>query len=524
MNTFDWFVVAGTCAIVLAVGLWHARAASRRRTEGYFAGGRDLPWWAIGLSNTATYSSGNGAFVMLVLVFGLAGNWLWWASWIVWMPLVAFIWARLWRRLRIITTAELFSLRYAGAPVLVARKPYAAACAFGFAVLIISYITGFFVKTLAPLCPLAARQVLAIFGGITVLYSMFGGLLGVVYADVVQFAIMSLGGAAFFVFAVMQHDGWDQILLRGDAASRTQDFSGFYPAPDQITWESYGETTRADNRNRGVVVHPLKWVSVFYNKSTTFAPMGRENYDPYGNPYPGSGGDTREYGVRFDFWNNRVNRFESSAGPTTAPNGPLRYYNRDSRVVELRIVELDPSLPRINVGGGANRGFPTGSGYMVMSSRVAGGYDVSLDFRPIPQWNIRLNGGQTEAIDSDIGVEWRQWIAERLPVWPSVVAKNGEVDASGRPVTWATALVDPGSALAPNKFRPKDAPEYAILHGGELRTYKDIPEGSIPDDLARQIKHGYYAAVSLYGRTGGQTVRRTRSPGFAEEHHHHPVR
>jgi hypothetical protein len=27
----------------------------------------------------------------------------------------------------------------------------------------------------------------------------------------------------------------------------------------------------------------------------------------------------------------------------------------------------------------------------------------------------------------------------RLPVWESVVAKNGEVDAQGRPVTWATA-------------------------------------------------------------------------------------
>ena len=74
----------------------------------------------------------------------------------------------------------MFSLRYAGRPAVIARKLYAVVCAFGFAVLIISYITGFFVKTLAPLCPLAAWEVLAIFGGITVLYSMFRGLLGVV--------------------------------------------------------------------------------------------------------------------------------------------------------------------------------------------------------------------------------------------------------------------------------------------------------------------------------------------------------
>ena len=50
--------------------------------------------------------------------------------------------------------------------------------------------------------------------------------------------------------------------------------------------------------------------------------------------------------------------------------------------------------------------------------------------------------------------------------------------------------------LASNPFRPKDAPDYAILPGGELRTYHGIPNGPIPPDLARQLKHGYYAAIS----------------------------
>ncbi len=58
-------------------------------------------------------------------------------------------------------------------------------------------------------------------------------------------------------------------------------------------------------------------------------------------------------------------------------------------------------------------------------------------------------------------------------------------------------LYDPEKIqLASNKFRPKEAPNFAILPGGELRNYHGIPEGSIPDDLARQLKHGYYAAIS----------------------------
>jgi iduronate 2-sulfatase len=68
-------------------------------------------------------------------------------------------------------------------------------------------------------------------------------------------------------------------------------------------------------------------------------------------------------------------------------------------------------------------------------------------------------------------------------------------------------LYDPTKIqLAPNKFRPKDAPDYAILPGGELRSYHGIPEGSIPDDLARQLKHGYYAAVSYMDAQVGKVL------------------
>lgn len=214
LQTADWVVLVVSVVIAAGVGLAFARRAARAGAEGYFTGNRALPWWAIGLSNTATYQSGNGAFVMLVVVFGLAGNWLWWASWIVWMPLVAIIWARLWRRMQIVTTAELLTLRYGGPPAQWARKVYAVVCCFGFSVLLISYITGFFAKTIAPLLPLDETQVLLLFGGITILYTMFGGLTGVVYVDVVQFMILMVANTIFLVLAIPQHGGWEQILQR----------------------------------------------------------------------------------------------------------------------------------------------------------------------------------------------------------------------------------------------------------------------------------------------------------------------
>ncbi len=68
-------------------------------------------------------------------------------------------------------------------------------------------------------------------------------------------------------------------------------------------------------------------------------------------------------------------------------------------------------------------------------------------------------------------------------------------------------LYDPARIeLAPNKFRAKDSPDYAILPGGELCNYFGIPEGSIPDDLARQLKHGYYASISYMDAQVGKIL------------------
>jgi len=229
MTPVDWLVVALLCGLSLGVGLRFTRRAGGAGIGGYFTSNRNLPWWAIGLSNTATYSSGGGGFVMLVLVFGLAGNWMWWGAWIVWMPLVAIIWARLWRRMQIVTTAELITLRYGGRPALLARRAYAFLL-FAIAVLVIGYITGFFAKTIKPLVPLSEAQILLIFGGIVVVYTVFGGLTGVVFTDVVQFGIFLAGNLAFFFLAVPQHGGWAGIVARAQSA-RPEVFQQTPPTP-----------------------------------------------------------------------------------------------------------------------------------------------------------------------------------------------------------------------------------------------------------------------------------------------------
>lgn len=71
-------------------------------------------------------------------------------------------------------------------------------------------------------------------------------------------------------------------------------------------------------------------------------------------------------------------------------------------------------------------------------------------------------------------------------------------------------MYDPAKIpMAPNRFTPKDAPSYAIrnvLAGGEVRLYKDMPEGVFPDTLARQLKHGYYASTSYMDAQIGRVM------------------
>ncbi len=55
--------------------------------------------------------------------------------------------------------------------------------------------------------------------------------------------------------------------------------------------------------------------------------------------------------------------------------------------------------------------------------------------------------------------------------------------------------------------RPKDAPAYASQNGGELRAYVGMPKtGPIPDDEAKKLVHGYYAAVSYMDAQVGRVL------------------
>jgi iduronate 2-sulfatase len=80
-------------------------------------------------------------------------------------------------------------------------------------------------------------------------------------------------------------------------------------------------------------------------------------------------------------------------------------------------------------------------------------------------------------------------------------------------------MYDPAQIeLADNSYRPKGAPAYAVQPGGEMRVYEGIPKGGghIPDDLARQLKHGYYASISYMDAQLGKVLDELEKSGLAQ--------
>lgn len=208
MRLLDWFILGAFTLSALSIGLYFTRRASQG-IEGYFMGGRSLPWWAIGFSAVATFTSAGSAsaFTMLVFSDGLLGNWWWWIPWIIWMPLVAVIWSKFWRRLKIVSTAEFIEVRYGGRAAGVFRSIAAIYFSFGWAVVLMAYVTGWLTYSIGPILGWNAKSVILFAAGLTVLYTMLGGLLGAVYSEVFQFALFVAANVIFIPFVIHKLGG-----------------------------------------------------------------------------------------------------------------------------------------------------------------------------------------------------------------------------------------------------------------------------------------------------------------------------
>lgn len=234
MATLDWIILAIYCIGIMAMAMYFRTRASKGLEE-FFIAGRNLPWWVIGFADVAGYTGGGQGFVMILFLSGYAGLWLMaWVSWVIWMPLVAILWAPMWRRLGVVTTGEFIEKRYAGTRAAVYRNMYAfyACCVWGLTS--IAYGAAWMAATTSPVLGWSPLHVLLVFGAVTVVYSLIAGLFAVAYNDVMQFVILMGGNLALGWMLVARAGGITAVWAKV-SAERGGDFLNAFPSGDSLS-------------------------------------------------------------------------------------------------------------------------------------------------------------------------------------------------------------------------------------------------------------------------------------------------
>lgn len=187
-GTLNWTALAAYLALLVWIGIYCSRKTSS--PDGYFLGGRRIPWWAAGLSLFGTLLSA----ITYLAVPGRAYA----TDWtllpvnlcvLVVAPLVAFRYLPVLRRHRLTTVYEFLAIRFGRSIQL-----------FGSAAFVLFQLGRMGIVLLLPALALSAvtgldlHLCIVLMGLLATLYTVLGGIEAVVWTDVLQTGVL-LGGA-----------------------------------------------------------------------------------------------------------------------------------------------------------------------------------------------------------------------------------------------------------------------------------------------------------------------------------------
>ncbi|MEQ9263742.1 MAG: sodium:solute symporter family protein [Balneolaceae bacterium] len=232
LSLIDILIVLSYLLITVVIGFALKKKAQQSK-ESYMLGGNQLPWYMLGLSNASGMFdiSGTVWLVTILFVYGIKSIWLPWL-WPVFNQIFLMIFLSMWlRRSNVTTGAEWIGTRFGFNEG--AKKSHIIVVVFAL-IMGLGYLTygfiglGKFVEIFVPWEFLSAYVPFTIpaeyvphFYGIiftcfAIFYSLLGGMMSIVWADLVQFIIMAVSGIVIGVIAMMAlsenalliPDGW----------------------------------------------------------------------------------------------------------------------------------------------------------------------------------------------------------------------------------------------------------------------------------------------------------------------------
>lgn len=223
----DLVIIGGYLTTTVVIGLILKRKAARN-LDTYLLGGKQLPWYMLSLSNASGMFdiSGTMWLVTLLFVYGLKSIWIPW-MWPIFNQIFLMAFLSIWlRRSNVLTGAEWIRARFGDdtggklshlVVVVFAMINVLGFLAYGFIGI------GKFVEIFIPWQAIASYMPFEvppehvphlygiIFTAIATFYVMLGGMLSIVWADLVQFAIMTVSAVVIAAIA-MAYVSHEQLL------------------------------------------------------------------------------------------------------------------------------------------------------------------------------------------------------------------------------------------------------------------------------------------------------------------------
>ena len=193
LTSIDWIFITGFFLIYLIIGISITKRAGSSAAE-FFASSRNMPWWLLGVSMVATTFSADTPNLVTDLVrnHGVSGNWMWWAFLLTGMVTV-FIYAKLWRRSGVLTDIEFYEIRYSGKSAAFLRGFRALYLGVFFNVVIMASVMLAATKIGGVMLGMSPFKTVLLTSLVVVIYTMLGGLRGVLITDFLQFIVAMIG-------------------------------------------------------------------------------------------------------------------------------------------------------------------------------------------------------------------------------------------------------------------------------------------------------------------------------------------
>ena len=190
LSALDILVFVGFYGLVLGVSLWKSRG--RRTSEDYFLGGRQLPWWLIGVSIVAANISTEQFVGMAGQAAGDVGLAVsaWQLTGAVGIVVVAFTFLPRFLRAGIYTMPEYLEYRYSPA----ARTVMSVLTVIIYVTVTTTAVLYSGATALETIFGISLPVAIAVLCGIAIGYVLWGGLLAAVWADLFQGSALLIGG------------------------------------------------------------------------------------------------------------------------------------------------------------------------------------------------------------------------------------------------------------------------------------------------------------------------------------------